>query len=215
MSAGLVYDTGYREVRTLRNGEQVLLRTVQPGDKRYLVQGFHRLSPSSRAARFLGAKSRLTDAELAYLTEVDLANHFAIGAVTLRPDGSEGEGVAIGRFVRIPENPESAEPAIVVVDAWQGNGLGRLLLERLIAAALERGVRTFHAEFMAENASIRRLLESVCPGMLLQRSGPVVVATMPLADADATRCDDEPREMLHRLLRLAAQRLLQLKTRER
>jgi GNAT superfamily N-acetyltransferase len=213
VSTALVYDADYQEIVTLRNGQRVRLRTVRPQDKGNLVRGLHRLSPASRQSRFFAMKNRLTDAELKYLTEVDFVNHFAIGAVTLRDDDTEAEGIAIGRFVRLENPTDSAEPAIVVVDAWQGYGLGRLLLERLIAAARERGIRSFHAEFLAENEAIRRLLESLCPGMLMQRKGEVVIATMPIGTAEPVPCEDEPGEILHRLLGLAAQRLLHLKTR--
>jgi GNAT superfamily N-acetyltransferase len=212
MSTDFVYGEEYQETLTLRNGQRVLLRTVRPEDKHYLVQGLHRLSPASRRARFLATKQRLTEAELIYLTEVDHINHFAIGAVALREDGSEGEGVGIGRFVRLEDQRDSAEPAITVLDMWQGNGLGRILLERLIAAARERGIRTFHAEFLAENEAIRKLLQSQCPDMLMQRRGPIIIATMPIGAGVEMQCDDTPGETLHRLLRLAAQRLIHLRT---
>jgi GNAT superfamily N-acetyltransferase len=209
-----VFDRDYEETLTLRGGQRVRVRTVRPEDKAYLVQGLHRLSPASRVARFMSMKKRLTDSELAYLTEVDAVNHFAIGAVVLHDDGTEGEGVGIGRFVRLAEALHTAEPAVVVVDAWQGQGLGRILLERLIRAARERGVSHFQAEFLAENQAIRNLLESLCPGMLMQRKGPVVVATMPIGAAAEVPCDDEPDQLLHRLLRMAAERLVHLRTRK-
>lgn len=210
-SRKLRYDRDYEEVVTLRGGQRVRLRTIRPEDKTSLVQGLHRLSPASRLARFMAMKKRLTDAELAYLTEIDVVDHFAIGAAALNEDGGEGEGAGIGRFVRLGPGSDAAEPAVVVVDAWQGRGLGRILLERLIEAARERGIRAFHAEFLAENVAIRRLLESLFPGMLMQRSGGVVVATMPLGGADPG--DGELGELMHRLLRLAARRLVHLRTR--
>jgi GNAT superfamily N-acetyltransferase len=213
VSTTLVFDADYQETVTLRNGQRVRLRAVRPEDKRNLVRGLHRLSPASRLSRFFAMKKRLTETELRYLTEVDVVNHFAIGALTLRDDDAEGEGIAIGRFVRLDSPPDSAEPAIVVVDAWQGQGLGRMLLERLIDAARERGIRSFHAEFLADNAAIRQLLESLFPRMLMQRKGTVVVATMPIEPEDAAPYEHEPGELLHRLLGLAAQRLLHLKLR--
>jgi len=189
----------------------VRLRTIRPGDKPHLVRGLHRLSEGSRRARFLAAKNRLTAAELQYLTEVDGVDHFAIGALLLAADGAESEGVGVGRFVRMHGEPNVAEPAIVVVDAWQNRGLGRLLLDRLIQAALERGIDTFHTEFLAENEAIRRLLGSFSPDMLMQRRAGVVVATMPLLAREGQHGEAEAGEHLRKLLRLAAKRLLRLR----
>jgi len=45
--------------------------------------------------------------------------------------------------VRQPDDPEAAEFAIVVGDAFHRQGLGTKLLERLAQTALERGVRRF------------------------------------------------------------------------
>jgi GNAT superfamily N-acetyltransferase len=207
----LRFDASYEEVVVLRDGSRVRLRTVRPQDKAHLVRGLHRLSEGSRRARFLAAKNRLTEAELAYLTEVDGIDHFAIGALAIDADGEEGEGVGVGRFVRMLDDPCVAEPAIVVVDAWQNRGLGRLLLDRLIQAALERRIDTFHAEFLAENDAIRRLLESFSPEMLMQRRAGVVVATMPLRAPDGEAGEAEAGEHLRKLLRLAAKRLLKLR----
>src|SRR6266568_8681079 len=75
------FDGRYRETALLRDGSRVVLRLVRPDDKALLRRGFERLSPESRYRRFMSAKSQLTDAELAYLTEVDGWSHFALGAV--------------------------------------------------------------------------------------------------------------------------------------
>jgi GNAT superfamily N-acetyltransferase len=212
MSDRYRFGPDYEEVVTDRDGNRLRLRTIRPEDKPYLVRGLHHLSPDSRRARFLGTKQRLTEAELAYLTEVDGVDHFAIGALLLDDEDVEGEGVGVGRFVRMPEIPTAAEPAIVVLDAWQNRGIGRILLDRLIQAALERGIHTFHAEFLAENEGIRRLLSSFSPEMLMQRRGGIVIATMPLHAPGDVGDRAEQREQLGDLLRLAARRLLKLRT---
>jgi GNAT superfamily N-acetyltransferase len=127
------------ERKALADGTYVTLRVVRPSDAALLVDGFERLSPESRYRRFLAPKNVLSPAEVSYFSNCDGINHFAIGAVVVRPDGSE-EGAGVARFVRVPRNPLAAEAAVTVVDALQNNGLGYLLARRLVSAAAERGV---------------------------------------------------------------------------
>ena len=180
------FDDAYEESIRLSDGERVHLRLMQPGDKAMLVEAFERLSPDSRYARFMAPKTRITDAELRYLTEVDGIDHFAIGAIK-RHLVSKDEGVGSARFVRLPDRPDVAEPAVTVVDSYQGKGLGSMLLQRLIEAALERGVRWFSVELLAENTASRKMIEALAPEAKFRPSGDgAVVAMLPLPEPDQT-----------------------------
>lgn len=143
----------------LRDGRSVHLRLVRPEDKAMLADGLAHLSKTSRYRRFFTAKSRLSPRELKFLTEVDGVNHFAIGALLW--ENNAWSGVGIGRFIRLSDRPDTAEPAIVVVDAMQGLGLGKLILSRLVAAARERGIARFHCEVLAENEPVKALLAGI------------------------------------------------------
>jgi RimJ/RimL family protein N-acetyltransferase len=151
------FDERYLERVRLEDGTEVLLRLVGPEDKALLVDGFARLSPQARYRRFFSTKQHLTAGELRYFTEFDGLNHLALGAIRLRTDGSE-EGIAVARFVRASDDPRAAEAAVVVVDEFQQRGLGRLLLDRLVAAARERGIDRFRATTLAENPAARALM---------------------------------------------------------
>lgn len=170
----------YVEDLALRDGTRARLRTIRATDKERLVAGLARLSPQSRYLRFFTDKERLTDGELRYLTELDGESHFALGAIRLGEDGEEGEGLGIGRFVKLMEDPTVAEPALAVVDDAQGLGIGRLLLLRLVAAATERGVRTFRCDFLAINHGMQELLRDVSPEVRFRSDGPVVTAEFQL-----------------------------------
>jgi GNAT superfamily N-acetyltransferase len=162
------------------------MRPLVASDKQKLAEGLMRLSPQSRYFRFFTEKTRFTEAELAYLTEVDGDRHFALGVAHLRPDGTEGDGVAVGRFVRLPDTPDVAEAAIAVTDDMHARGIGRRLLERLIQAARARGIRAFRMEFLSLNRPMQDLLASVSPGATFSSEGSVVVAQFPIGDdADA------------------------------
>src|SRR3954471_14542902 len=101
----------------LADGTRLLIRPIRPADKALLAAGLTRLSETSIQRRFLGPKPRLTAAELRYLTEVDGFDHFAIVAAAPR---WHGDLVASARWVRLHEDPEAAEAAVVVCDALQG-----------------------------------------------------------------------------------------------
>jgi RimJ/RimL family protein N-acetyltransferase len=147
---------------TLRNGVRVLIRHIRAEDKAALAAAHEHLSPESRRLRFLTAKPRLTSGDLRYLTEVDRANHVALVAVPLE---DPQRIVAVGRFVRLAEDPLGAEFAIVVDDDLQGAGLGTELAQRLSAEARLRGVRRFTATILAENVAVRRLLDHISHGL--------------------------------------------------
>lgn len=177
------FDLRYRETLRLPDGRRLRLRVPVAGDRALFRRGFEALSPLSRRRRFLMSKATLSDAELDFLTRPDGETDYAIGALALDWRGRESEPVGVARFSRLPDAPQSAEFAVVVVDAWQGRGVGRRLLRRLLAAAAERGVLTLVGEVMADNAPMLHLLRGVpascrrrAPGGLIEFRVPVSLA---------------------------------------
>ena len=158
------------ELVELRDGHRVLLRPVRPEDKPLFVVGFDELGAESRYRRFLGSKKMLTPAELAFLTEVDHVDHEALGAL----DPESGEGIGVARYVRLPSEPEIAEAAVAVVDAWQGRGLGGALLERLAARAADNGIRCFHATLLTGNRAMLALFRRIGALRLAHDEGDVL-----------------------------------------
>jgi acetyltransferase len=145
----------------------LLFRHIRPDDKGRLAAGLTGLSPDSRRLRFLTPKPRLSSSELRYLTEIDGFDHVAIVAVSAE-DPEVFYGVA--RFVRLREDPQTAEAAIVVGDALQGHGLGRELGRRLADEARERGVSRFTASMLSENKAAQALFQSIS-AQLQERTG--------------------------------------------
>ena len=108
-------------------------------------------------------------------------DHFALGAL-VEDAGGEQRGVGIGRFIRLPDEPEVAEPAITVADELQGKGLGRKLLNRLVSAARERGIERFRAEFLTANSGVRALLDDFAEGAVIVDHGETVTMEFALPD---------------------------------
>jgi RimJ/RimL family protein N-acetyltransferase len=155
----VLYGNDFRAEHTLRDGTRVTLRAIQPSDRDELRRQFSRLSPESRYRRFFHPISELTEEMLDYLTQVDGLDHLAIVAWVDSLDLKNEEGVGVGRFVRLPGEPEVAEAAVTVVDDFQRRGVGTILLRALGEAAKERGIRRFRGEVLTSNEPMRRLCE--------------------------------------------------------
>jgi GNAT superfamily N-acetyltransferase len=159
--ARLCFDLDYREEVKLGTGRRLRLRVPRPYDRERFRQGFEALSPLSRRRRFHMIKKSLSEIELDYLTNPDGIAHYALGAITLGWRGREKTPVGVARFFRMGTELQTAEFAVVVVDAWQNQGIGTLLLHRLLAAARERGIRYLKGQIMADNAPMLHILRDV------------------------------------------------------
>jgi RimJ/RimL family protein N-acetyltransferase len=143
------------DVVSLPGGRNVAVRSIRPDDGVRLQAAHARLSPESQYRRFLASKPYLTASDLRYLVEVDGRNHVALVATTATPPH---DIIAVGRFVRLVDEPGAAEFAIVVGDRYQGEGLATELLERLALEARARGILRFRAMMLAENEAAHRLM---------------------------------------------------------
>lgn len=195
----------YLERATLRDGTSVELRLLRPEDKRLLIDGLRRMSPESRFFRFFAHRDHLNPRELAYLTELDHENHVAIGAKTIDASGTE-IGLGVARFIRL-EPPDIAEAAVTVIDDAQGKGLGRLLFEKLVGAAHERGVRVFRFDVLAENEAMLKLVEHLFPGSSPRFEDGIVTIDCPLPAPGRL---GEPDNQLYAVLRHAAEGALRV-----
>ena len=204
MTRGVRWQGDEHEVIQLAGGTRATVRAVRPDDKELLARGMAHLSPQSRWSRFHYSRGELSPVELTYLTEVDGVDHFAIGAVS-----DEGEGLGVARFVRLEPGGEVAEAAVAVVDEVQNQGLGRALLERLVAAARERGVTRFRAEVLADNAPMLALMRNV--GDVVERTEEpgVIVVELPLPEPAPAG----PGGRMAELFRMVAQGLLRIRPR--
>ena len=144
---------------SLKDGTRVLFRPITPDDKKALSEGFMKLSPESRYRRFFRHLDHLSDEQLRYLTEVDYVNHFAWLAFAVDLPGAPGLGV--GRWIRIPNDPEVAEAAITVIDEYQHLGVGSRLLHLSARSAVEQGIKAIRVWVQGENHPMLHLLEEL------------------------------------------------------
>jgi acetyltransferase len=111
--------------------------------------------------RFLSFKKELPDEEARNLATVDYTSRMAFVAIA-EVDGHESV-VGVSRYAMDdPANPEYAESAVVVEDKFQGRGLGKLLLWRLVNYARAKGIQVLRGNLQVGN---NRMLD------LVRRSG--------------------------------------------
>jgi len=178
----------------LRDGSSVHIRAIRPTDQPQLLRLFEELSARSVYFRFFQTKTRLTDNELRYFTDLDFIHH--IGLVATLWEGREEHLLAVGRCIcPATENPpRRAEVAFAVADAYQGRGLGTLLLEHLADLARERGITEFEADVLGENN--RMLQVFAASGFEVKRvlSGGIFHVTFPTEATDRSRSVQAERE---------------------
>lgn len=155
-------------ITTLPDGTRLRIRAIRPDDKRLLADGIKRLSGETIHRRFLGPKPKFTAAELRYLTEVDGHDHVALIA---EPAGDPDGLVGVARFVRLTDDPETAEAAVVVRDDFQGRGVGTKLALELADRARPLGIRRFSATMLSDNLPAHRLMQRVSERLERNPSG--------------------------------------------
>ena len=136
----------------------VELSLLRPEDRRRYLRGFSRISSKTNINRFHTFKTGFTENELNYLLNIDNVHHLAIGAVNCNKTDI---GIGVARYISQDKNPEQAEVAILVIDEYQGRGLGKLLYRKLIDKALENGVTTFSNIIMKDNRAMLHILEQM------------------------------------------------------
>ena len=157
----------------------VATRPVHPDDVVLFRRLWPRLSPDTVYRRFHSPLHSLPPEAVERLVTVDHERREAVVAVV------GGEVVGVARYDRSPADPDTAEFAILVEDAWQGVGLGRQLLIELIDLAASRGVRTLTATVQRDNDRVIALIRRLLPGSTFTPEDDVfgVVSHLPRAPA--------------------------------
>jgi acetyltransferase len=156
--ANLVSATGPRypadavEVRPLADGRPLLIRPLAARDRDWLQDFVRGLSPSARYQRFQNGIRELAPGLLAQLMDVDYRASMALVAVV----SEQGQQRIIGeaRYAPALDGAGAAEFALAVADAWQGQGIGRLLFARLLQYAGRAGVAQMQGDVLHGNRAM-------------------------------------------------------------
>lgn len=132
---------------TLADGRRCRLRGTRPEDAQMLQRFVAGLSEESSHQRFFAPVHRLSPAMLERFTRIVDPREAAIVA---EPVEGEPRIVGTARCLAGSDGPQ-VEFAVTVADAWQGSGLGTLLLRTLLGEVRAHGVRRVQGQVLAEN----------------------------------------------------------------
>ncbi|MCL1143122.1 bifunctional acetate--CoA ligase family protein/GNAT family N-acetyltransferase [Shewanella gaetbuli] len=155
----LPYPKELEETLTLKNGLQVMLRPILPEDEPKHMDFDNALSDEDRYKRYFGVRSKMTHEEMAVLTQIDFSREMAFIATTKLEDGQELTLGAV-RASTDPDNTE-AEFAMAVRTDYQGIGLGKRLLEKLIHYYRHNDTPVLTGFTMFENRNMANLAKSL------------------------------------------------------
>jgi GNAT superfamily N-acetyltransferase len=143
----------YSVSERLRDGRDVEIRALLPGDKDDMLAAIGRTGMQSLQRRFFVAKRGFSEREIAFFMNIDFIKHVAL--VALADEDGRQVIVAGGRY--IVTEPGEAEIAFVVIDDYQGQGLGTLLMRHLAVIARAAGLKELTADVLPENAAMRKV----------------------------------------------------------
>lgn len=134
-------------------GASLLVRPIRPGDEAQHMEFLQRLDPEDTRMRVFYSRRSIEASELARLTQIDYEREIAFIAERAGPDGSM-QTLAAARAVTDPDNI-SAEFGIIVRSDLKGQGLGRLMMDKLIRTLRAHGTQRLVATVLQDN---RRML---------------------------------------------------------
>jgi ribosomal protein S18 acetylase RimI-like enzyme len=142
--------TNYTAREVLSDGCQIEIRALRREDEADMLAAVGKASAQSLQRRFFVMKRHFSDKERAFFMDIDFKNHVAI--VALAEEAARKVIVGGGRYIVF--KPGRAEMAFVVVDTWQGRGIGSILMRHLVKIASDAGLNELTAEVLPENAAM-------------------------------------------------------------
>ena len=140
----------YAAREILREGSQIEIRPLRPEDEADMLAAIGKTSAQSLQRRFFVMKRHFSDKERAFFMDIDFKDHVAIVA---RAEEA-GRNVVVGGGRYIVFEPGRAEMAFVVIDTWQGRGVGSILMRHLVKIARDGGLKELTAEVLPENKAM-------------------------------------------------------------
>jgi acetyltransferase len=158
------YPTRYVSTWTLKDATPVTIRPIRPEDEPLMVKFHETLSERSVYLRYfhlMNLSQRTTHERLTRICFIDYDREMALVAER------DHEIIGVGRLTKI-QGTNDAEVAVVISDHYQGRGLGKELLARLLIVGADEKLTRLTADILPDNRGIMRICEKL--GFTLKHS---------------------------------------------
>ncbi|MBS1856391.1 MAG: bifunctional acetate--CoA ligase family protein/GNAT family N-acetyltransferase [Acidobacteria bacterium] len=158
------YPTRYVAPWTMKDSTPVNIRPIRPEDEPAMVRFHETLSERSVYLRYfhlLNLEQRIQHERLTRICFIDYDREMALVAE------HEGEILGVGRLMKVHGTSE-AEVAVLISDKWQGRGLGKELLARLLIVGRDEKLTKLTADILPDNREVMRICEKL--GFTLKHS---------------------------------------------
>src|SRR3712207_3774879 len=152
----MVHPADYSAVEVLRDGRRTEIRALRSAARSSLLAAVGRTSAESLYRRFFAVRQSFTEREIIGFLDVDFVDRVALVAMI----EEHGQPVIAGGGRYIVIQPGKAEIAFVVIDQYQGQGIGAALMRHLIIVARSVGLRELIAEVLPENTAMLKVLQT-------------------------------------------------------
>lgn len=174
------YPTELEEGAWLKDQSHVLLRPIRPEDEPAHKQFVRQVSDEDRYKRFFADVGELGHEELARMTQIDYDREMAFVAVG--QDGPFSQQIlGVVRAIASPDQSD-AEFAILVRSDLKGLGLGKLMMEKIVRYARERGIGQLSGMTMPSNRGMINLAKQLGFKIDIQLEDGIVNMELPCAD---------------------------------
>ncbi|MDG3085458.1 bifunctional acetate--CoA ligase family protein/GNAT family N-acetyltransferase [Vibrio hannami] len=149
------YPVEFEESVKLRNGQEILLRPILPEDEPTHAEFIKNVSKEDLYKRFFTDVGEFNHEALANLTQIDFDREMAFVAVD-----NQGQILGVSRASIDPENID-AEFAILIRSDLKGQGLGRILMAKIIDYCRIRGTKQMSGMTMPTNRGMLTLAQKL------------------------------------------------------
>ena len=156
------YPEELREWVSLDNGMHVEVRPIR-GEDAPLITAFHaRLSEESIRFRYFHHKAALTQRDLALLAQINYDRQMAfIAEREVEAQSGESPQREMLGVVRVWNDPDNirTEFSVIIRDDMQGEGIGSLLMEKMLRYCRSLGTLEMVGKIMIDNHPMRALMK--------------------------------------------------------
>ena len=164
----------YSEFELLRDGRRVEIRALRPEDRDALMAAVKGMNSESFYRRFFAVKHDFSEAEIDYFVDVDFVSHVALVA-EVQEDGhnmiagggryivatkTRGQVAQQGEVAQQGQVAQQGEVAFAVIDKYQGQGIGTMLMRHLVEIARQAGLQELIADVLPANRQMLKIFQT-------------------------------------------------------